>query len=147
LAVCDRHGCGKDELSRERLEAEIETMLANHWRDRAAAIVIDPELEVWVWADSPHVAQAIRWPGGMPALRTWLQCKGFVPESGAKPTKPKDAYEKALKFTKTRKSSSIFQELAAKVTLDRCIDPAFVKLKSTLQCWFPPPHPPSDPAL
>jgi hypothetical protein len=31
-----------------------------HWEDRAAAIVIDPELENWFWADSPHIADPIR---------------------------------------------------------------------------------------
>jgi hypothetical protein len=71
LALCDRHGCGREALSREQLETLIETELANHWGDRAAAVVIDPELESWVWADSRHVALTIGWHGGMPAVRQW----------------------------------------------------------------------------
>src|ERR1035437_1155001 len=45
LAVCDRHGCGKEAQSREELESGIESRLSKQWAGRAAAVVIDPELE------------------------------------------------------------------------------------------------------
>jgi hypothetical protein len=143
LTICDRHGCGRDKLPREDIERLIEARLTSDWGDRAAAIVIDPELENWVWADSPHVAEAIGWPGGMPALRIWLRERGYLAEGQAKPSKPKEALEEALRTTRNKRSSSLYQSLAERVTLTGCADPAFLKLCATLQRWFPsaPPRP------
>jgi len=139
LAVCDRLGCGKEALPREQLETIIEGKLSNDWDDRAAAIVIDPELENWLWTDSPHVAQAIGWTSGMPDLRAWLQKEGLLVEGQAKPADPKAALERAWRRTKERRSSSLYESLASKVSLRSCTDPAFRKLTKTLQDWFPPP--------
>jgi hypothetical protein len=35
------------------------------------------------------------------------------------------------------RSSAIFFELAQRVSVNRCIDPAFLKFKNTLRQWFP----------
>ena len=137
LTVCDRQGCGKEFRPREELEASIEKHLSNHWGDRAAAIVIDPELEIWVWTDSPHVAEVIGWPSGMPALQHWLRSEGFLAEGQVKPNDPKTALQKAVRLRKKRQSSSLFRILASKVSLKNCIDPAFLKLRATLTRWFP----------
>ncbi|HYW44267.1 MAG TPA: hypothetical protein VE959_15505 [Bryobacteraceae bacterium] len=136
VAVCDRHGCGKEALPREELETLIEKSLSNHWADRAAAIVIDPELENWLWADSPHVAKEIGWPGGKIELREWLRNEGFLTPGQSKPSDPKAALEKALRLTKRRQSSALYRTLASKVTLQQCADPAFLKLTETLRRWF-----------
>jgi hypothetical protein len=144
LTVCDLHGCGKEFRPREELEDSIEKHLSHHWNDRAAAIVIDPELEVWVWTDSPHVAEVIGWPGGMPALQDWLRNEGFLLVGQAKPSDPKAALQKAQRLRRKRQSSSLFRTLASKVSLQNCIDPAFLKLKATLQRWFPAGTPASD---
>lgn len=137
LAVCDRHGCGNEALSRERLESSIEQGLFVQWADRAAAIVIDPELETWVWTDSPHVAHAVGWSGDMSSLRAWLRTGGLLAEGSVKPADPKAALEALLRFTKRRKSSALFEALAREVSLQGCICPAFRKMTATLQCWFP----------
>ena len=136
LAICDRHGCGKESLSRDELERLIEERLSNHWEDRAAAIVIDPELENWLWTDSPHVAAGIGWRGGMRGLRACLHDEGFLPQGQSKPSDPKAALLKALRLTKKRQSSALYQTLASKVSLQVCADPAFLKLGSTLRRWF-----------
>ncbi|MFB3133348.1 MAG: hypothetical protein ACE10K_12585, partial [Rhodothermales bacterium] len=53
-----------------------------------------------------------------------------------KPQRPKEAVEAVLRATDTPRSSSLYRQLAQKVSLNRCDDPAFLKLKSTLQEWF-----------
>ncbi len=138
LTICDRHGCGRETASREELESQIEVQLAVHWEDRAAAIVIDPELENWFWADSRHVADTIGWKMGKDDLRQWLIAEGFLPQGRTKPTDPKAAIEKALRLTRTQWSSSLHGSLASKASFQGCGDPAFLKLKATLQRWFPP---------
>ena len=107
------------------------------WGNRAAVIVIDPELEQWVWADSPHVDSALGWKDRDPALRHWLEASGMLTSGMVKPDRPKEAMLAALKAVRKTPSSSLHTEIAKKVTLDRCIDGAFLKLKSVLQKWFP----------
>ncbi|HEX6900052.1 MAG TPA: hypothetical protein VF789_10080 [Thermoanaerobaculia bacterium] len=34
------------------------------------------------------------------------------------------------------RSSSLYNQLARSVSLDRCVDDSFVKLRRTLQAWF-----------
>lgn len=137
LIVLDREGCGQEGLSREALEAKIETDLSQSgWGNRAAAIVIDPELEMWVWSDSPHVDAVLGWEGKDPALRAWLQLKGFLSTDQVKPERPKEALELALRQARKQRSSSLYLQLARRVNLDRCVDQSFVKLKRLLQEWF-----------
>lgn len=137
LVIFDREGCGRDELSREALEQKVEEKLAqNGWSNRSAAIVPDPELEIWVWSDSPHVDTVLGWKDKRPDLRTWMAKKGFLEKSQIKPGRPKEAVECALKYVRKARSSSIYLQIARKVSLNRCHDPAFLKLKSTLKKWF-----------
>lgn len=136
LVVLDREGCGREGLSRQQLENEIETKLEKSgWKGRARAIVIDPELEAWVWADSPHVARALGWPNAG-QLRRFLQGEGFTRVAG-KPPKPKEAMGAALRQARRPRSSSIYAQIAEKVSLLRCHDPAFRRLRDALGQWFP----------
>jgi len=139
IVIFDREGCGNEVKPREELEAEVESRLAkNGWGARARAVVIAPELEMWVWSDSPEVDRALGWMGRSPALRSWLNEKGFLQQSERKPDRPKEAVEAALRFVRKPRSSAIYRELAESVSFRRCIDPAFQTLVTTLQTWFPP---------
>ncbi len=136
VMVFDREGSGADEKSRQELEEECETRLATAgWRDRGAVIVLDPELEIWLWSDSPVVDEALSWSDRTPKLRAWLECQGFA-FSSSKPKRPKEALETILRAIRKPRSSSIYREIAEKVSLDRCIDPSFVRLRALLQKWF-----------
>lgn len=138
LIVLDREGSGENKLSREEIETGIENRLSQSgWGDRATAVVIDPELEMWVWSDSPQVDIVLGWNNREPALRPWLQQKGYLQANQVKPARPKEALELALRMVRKPRSSSLYHELAQKVNLVRCIDPSFVKLKTVLQKWFP----------
>ena len=55
-----------------------ERLAANGWNDRAKAIVVDPELESWVWADSRVVEDVLGWPGHAEDLRSWLCSNEFL---------------------------------------------------------------------
>lgn len=69
VVMFDKHGCGREDSSREAIQREVERDLAsNGWRDRAKAVVIDPELEASVWAGSNIVTQPLGWP---PPARPW----------------------------------------------------------------------------
>jgi len=137
LVMLDREGCGRENKTREELESEIEARLVSSgWGNRAAAIVIDPELEIWVWSDSPEVDAALGWKGNSPSLRTWLENKGFFKDNYSKPDFPKKAVEEVLREVRKPRSASIYKQIADKVSLKRCKDPAFQKLKDKLVQWF-----------
>jgi len=138
LLMFDRQGCGAEGQTREALEQAVTRALSSAgWGDRAAALVLDPELEAWVWSDSPHVSRCLGWEGREPDLRTWLRKEALWPEADLKPADPKAAVEAALRAVCKPRSSAIYDELARNVSFQRCSDPAFLKLRAVLTAWFP----------
>jgi len=137
LAVFDCNGRGRLG-SRRDLEELVELRLAqNGWRDRCAAVAIDPELEVWFWSDSPEVRQALGWDQDAALLNEWLLRKGYVGPGQKKPHRPKDAVRDAWRLANIKPSSSHFGDLARIVDFRSCTDPAFGKLRRVLRQWFP----------
>jgi hypothetical protein len=140
LVLLDQKGCGREEVERSVLEAEIEQRLGGaDWGSRAAAIVIAPELENWVWSDSPQVDRVLGWEGRTVPLRSWLREKGLLQAGAVKPSEPKQAIHLALRTVRTPRSSAIYLELAQSVSTERCTDPAFLKLRRCLREWFAEP--------
>lgn len=138
LVVFDREGCGRDDREGNVLADEVQKRLSRSgWGDRCAVIVIDPELEAWVWSDSPQVEEVLGWRGRSPALRVWLEEKGYKSPDEPKPSRPKEALEEALRVVGKPRSSAIYRQLGEQVGLARCTDPAFVMLKGVLRTWFP----------
>ncbi|MBI1764102.1 MAG: hypothetical protein HYR56_21970 [Acidobacteria bacterium] len=138
LVLFDREGCGREHLTRDQIEAQIEARLTQSgWAGRAAAVVLDPELEAWVWSDSPHVDGVLGWEARQPNLRSWLNENGFLGESELKPARPKEALEAALRSAKKPRSSAIYFALTQRVSFARCQDAAFLKFKTQLRSWFP----------
>jgi len=137
LVLFDREGCGRDSDSRQDLELAVEGRLTTSgWGPRAAAVVIDPELEAWVWVNSPRVEDTLGWGGRVPDLRTWLREQGMLAQTADKPSRPKEAVQEALRIARKPRSSALYLQLAQGVTLDDCTDPAFRKLRGTLAAWF-----------
>jgi len=138
LVVFDKEGCGREHCSRGGLEAEVSLRLSESgWGERAEALVIEPELEVWVWSDSPHVESVLGWQEQRTSLSVWLRDKGYIEGTSLKPRKPKEAMKEVLRLVKKPHSSAIYREMAEKVSLERCQDAAFVRLKNLLREWFP----------
>lgn len=138
LVVFDYEGCGQEHRKpADELERELaDRLAAAGWDDRAAVIVVRPELEAWVWSDSPEVDAVLGWQDRTPALREWLMTQGFLEGSATKPRRPKEAMEAALKVTRRPRSSAHFGKLAASVGISRCSDPAFARLCAILKGWF-----------
>jgi len=137
LVLFDHEGCGQESRSSGDLEIDLEGRLARSgWDDRARVVVIEPELENWVWSDSPHVDAILGWSGRRPDLRRWLVENGFWPASCSKPPRPKETMDAALRQARVRRSSSIFRQLAESVSLDRCQDAKFGRLRQLLGGWF-----------
>jgi hypothetical protein len=53
LLIFDREGCGREMLTSSELEQQVQQQLdASGWQGRSAVVVIDPELESWVFSTS-----------------------------------------------------------------------------------------------
>lgn len=138
LVVFDWEGSGAEQRQPADAEADVEARLeTNGWGPRAAAVAIGPELESWVWSDSPHVPDALRWSGDGASLRDWLRERACAVDGTGKPQRPKEAMDAVRRHTRTPRSASLFRQLASRVSLRRCTDPAFTRLTRVLQGWFP----------
>lgn len=140
LLIFDYDGCGAKETVTDVGNKLSQQLITSGWRTRdntprAGVVVIHPELEVWVWSDSPHVATVLGWDN-MTELKTWLFDHGWWSKEDPKPTAPKEAYEKAMRVVGTSRTAATFKKLAENVSFTRCTDPSFLRLKSYLQTWF-----------
>jgi hypothetical protein len=138
LVIFDLAWEGAPGRDRWTLQRKVESRLRDAWADRARCIVIDPEVENWVWSDSPHVPAALGWEGRRDRLRGWLESEGLWPGNLSKPPDPKMAFRRALREAQLPVSASVFRKLAEKVSFRRCADQAFLDLLTVLRGWFPP---------
>jgi hypothetical protein len=137
LVLFDKEGCGQENIPSTKLEQNVQELLTERgWYNRSCVTVIDPELETWIWKDSPHVSNAIGWANRLQELYTWLEDKGFIENNESRPSRPKEALEAALRSVKKPRSSSIYSELGSKISLRKCTDPSFVRMRTQLQIWF-----------
>jgi len=139
IAICDFEGCGRERrLPRQGIEEQIEQRLqSNGWEGRAAAIVIAPELEAWVWVDWNTLAGQIGWSGDGAALKNWLAERGSFKEGESKPKDPKECLHRILRQNNRSVSSSLFAGIGQTADASSCADPAFSKLIGCLRAWFP----------
>lgn len=137
MVILDRAGSGREGLPANVLSDEVRGRLAaNGWGERGEVIVLDPELEVWVFAASPDVEPCLGWRGRT-GLRQWLERQNLWLPGQAKPGNPREALEKALFEVKQPRSSSVYQCLGERASVLQCVDPAFRKFRDTLSRWFP----------
>lgn len=138
LVVFDWEGSGAENDTPEEIEGRVESALRRTgWGNRSAAVVIKPELEAWVWSDSPHVTTSIGWQERRLPVREWIKANTqYWPDGCEKPTRPKEALEACLREIHRSASPALFESIASSVSLSRCTDRAFGKFKSVLRNWF-----------
>ncbi|MEU8038069.1 hypothetical protein [Streptosporangium sp. NPDC049078] len=112
---------------------DIAERMKGSW-ERFAVVVIDPELEAWVWQDSPHLAQVLKCP---PDFRAILERSGHWPANTLKPPDPKAALDHLRRRYRVKAFNADFGKLAAKISVRHCQDAAFNYLCDHLRAWFP----------
>ncbi|MBM4782253.1 MAG: hypothetical protein GQE15_31625 [Archangiaceae bacterium] len=138
LVILDIEGSGFSGSATE-LEARLDAELARDWGERSKSIVISPELESWIWGSDNAMESVLDWKESL-HIREWLGrlSPPFVLSQNGKPERPKEAFEKVLYRLKRPRSSSQYQALTSKISLQGCKDEAFSRLRSILRSWFPP---------
>jgi hypothetical protein len=104
-------------------------------KNNCKVIVIDPELENWIWQRNDHVACAL----GIDSSSNFSKAIGLDvwPDGQAKPNKPKETLEAVLRDKRIPRSSSIYKNITSRISASNCHDQSFQLLQSTLQSWFP----------
>lgn len=100
-------------------------------------IVIEPELESWIWQQSDHVAKAL----GFDSINTLMKNSDIQhawPNGSAKPDQPKLTLETLLRKQRIPRSSAIYRRITSQVSVKNCQDNAFQELLAALRSWFPP---------
>lgn len=137
LVFFDHEGSGQEKKTREEIESELEKNLKDSgWEENASVIIFEPELEIWVWSDSPHVERILGWEDSDINFRDWLNQNELFTETEMKPARPKEAMEEALRKVKKPRSPAIYQQLAEKVSFKNCKDNSFNKFKRVINAWF-----------
>jgi hypothetical protein len=117
----------------EAIRARIKAMLTGAW-EQFAVVVIEPELEAWIWQDNPHVGVAFKCRSD---VREVLRHSGYWPDGELKPPDPKAALHHLRRHHRADRSNAAFRRLAAHVSVKGCVDPAFGHLLGALRVWFP----------
>jgi hypothetical protein len=134
LVVLDEAWTGSP--GRAAIESGVEARLARTFGTNVRCICICPEIEQWIWTDSPHLAAAVDWDE--PAkLREWLEERNLWARHSQKPADPKSALDAVLRDRRIPHSSALFAKLGERMSVVRCSDPSFVKLVEVVRGWFP----------
>jgi len=136
LVFCDREGSGQELKTSDEIAIEIKSKFdITDWQNRVEIIVINPELEIWAWVDSPHLTSNLGW-STFSSLQKFVQQQGFWRHDSFKPDRPKEAIETALREKKVPRSSAIYKKIAEEVSFKNCQEESFMKFKSILKLWF-----------
>lgn len=139
MVIFDWHGSGAANVAAAELESNLERQYERDgWAvGRVTFVVIEPELDAWVFGASfQRLQRAFEWSQPQP-IRDWLESRGYLQPGGAKPQEPKRAVDEILTLHNKHRSAKMYADLARNAGLARCQDRAFQKFRSTLQRWFP----------
>jgi len=137
LVIFDHEGCGREADSPSYVEEQVRLNLSrNGWGERAEAVVISPELEVWAWTKSAEIAKFVAWRGNIP-LYKWLANQGHWPPHNEKPPRPKEALEAVFRKQRIPRTSSAYAELVSTMSLSGHTERAFDRFLKSLRAWFP----------
>lgn len=99
-------------------------------------IVIDPELEEWIWQRNVNIANAIGFRSQTEMLAD-PHVKEAWPNDRRKPINPKETLDAVLRKNRIPRTSSLYETLTGRASIRGCADPAFNELREALQQWFP----------
>lgn len=132
--VMDYEGSGADRPADE-LEAHLDDALSDAWGNRAKAIVIEPEVDTWMWGAETHLRSTMNWDFAE-GIRPWLESQSFQFAEDGKPRRPKEALEAAFRRAQVPRSSARYEHVAQRISLTNCTDAAFLRLRASIVGWF-----------
>jgi hypothetical protein len=137
IVMLDAEWDGAPSAIDQKCEIERRLHQAGWSEDCVAAIVVEPEIDEWLWTGTIHTARALNWQS-YEELETFLRSRGFLREGEQKPSRPKEAAQIAIREKRKPFSSAIHRYVAEKVSISRyCVEPGLCRLVETMRRWFP----------
>lgn len=142
LLMWDYHGSGRERRQTvEQSRAEIQDKLDTYtWKGKSTTVILDPELEEWLWHNLPSIATHLRW--SVPKLEQAIE--NFILSSGHSrdvifQDYPKELFEFVMRNEAKRTiSPRDFEQIAQRASLrDWETSPSFRTLSKILKTWFP----------
>lgn len=118
----------------QQIREKIEQDLRADWEE-SLVIVLEPEVEVWIWQDNAHVCKALG-VADYAALRAELERLQLWKADEPKPFRPKEAVEHTLRLARIPRSSAIYGAIASRASTKHCVDESFGRLRDGLAGWF-----------
>lgn len=137
VMMLDFEGSGTNKSTGIELESELDEQLGPVWASNAKAIVIEPELEIWMWGAENAIKEVFNWNQPI-GIRKWIESQGYEVMSNGKPARPKEALQSVMRVQRKPLSSALYYEISRRISLRKCADPAFVRLREQLLEWFGP---------
>lgn len=136
IIFMDYEGCGQETKNVVELHNEVKSNLEkNGWKNRCEVIVLNPEVEVWLWVDSHHFYSFFDF-NDYEELKEFLMKNGKWGRKQNKPDKPKEAFEYLLWIKRIPRSSSLYKSFAEKINFDKCSLDSFISFKAIIKNWF-----------
>jgi hypothetical protein len=142
ICLWDHGGSGREQQPPSRVQGEVQARLnRNTLKGCSKALIIDPELEIWLWQDSAAIASALG--VGEDRLAEWLrdwQRKHFPTQTVETLVRqqPKEALEEVIKQSGKKRTSTLYRHITAVANLNLWSGEAsFRRLCRTLRRWFP----------
>ena len=119
------------------IERDLEARVAAVWDPEDVVVIVpDPEIEALVLVARQSTRGRLRATAASGPTRCPAQA-GHWADDHAKPPRPKEALEYLHRVHGTDLSPAVRRRAAEKVSVRGCQDPAFHRLRTTLQRWFP----------
>jgi hypothetical protein len=141
LCLWDHQGSGQEAKPPSRVQGEVQARLnRNTLKGCSKALVIDPELEVWLWQDLAAIAQVLGVEDS--ALQGWLaewrdeQFPTLTVEEVLL-RQPKEAFEQVIRRAGLKPAAALRERVAAAADLHQWAqESSFRLLRRTLRRWF-----------
>lgn len=134
LMILDYEGSGATERAYD-LEATLDAALSHEWSTNAKTIVVESEVDVWMWGAETYLKAVVRWRFS-DGIRDWLRSELFSFGPSGKPDRPKEAMDAVCRRAQVPRSSATYKALSKRISLRRCEDRAFRRLREQLVEWF-----------
>lgn len=135
VLMLDFEGSGSSCRTAKELEAEMQERIEQTWHTHGIAVVADPEVDGWLWGSDNTLAQILGWSREQ-SVRAWLKDRDFAFNGNHKPERPKEAIEAVLREQRIPRSSSLYESITSRLSVNTCVDPAAVRLRHWLREKF-----------
>jgi len=103
-----------------------------------AAVIVEPEVDAWLWTGKIHTSRALNWES-YEELERFLVERRMIEPGEQKPGRPKEAAELALREKGKPRSAAIYRQVAGHASIERnCNEPGLRYLVENMRRWFPP---------